>query len=334
MKSTQIIAEIGQAHDGSFGILYSLVDAIANAGAKIIKFQMHIAEAESSSNDQFRTQFSKIDESRMEYWKRMELSIQEWSDLKSYCESLGCEFLCTPFSVRAVEVLESLNVTRYKIGSGDLNNHLLLQKIAMTGKPAILSTGLATFEEIDHALNIFREANSSVSLMQCTSEYPAHPENWGLNLIGELKARFGVEVGFSDHSGKISPGIAAAALGAGLIEVHVTFDKRMFGPDSLASLTIDELALLLESITDVNTSLSNPQLKDNIGGRETMRNLFGRSLTVSCDMKKGDELQFDCLEAAKPFGFGIDPVKYKNVIGKTVRRDLKKYDFLKEDDLK
>lgn len=334
MKDTQIIAEIGQAHDGSLGILYSLVDSIANAGVKIIKFQMHIADAESSVNDQFRTHFSKINESRTEYWKRMELSTQEWSDLKHYCESLGCEFLCTPFSVRAVDTLESLDVARYKIGSGDLNNHLLLRKVAMTGKPVILSTGLATYEEIDDALDIFRKVKSSVSIMQCTSEYPAHPKSWGLNLIGDLQEKFNVEVGYSDHSGKIASGVAAAALGANLLEVHVTFDKRMFGPDSLASLTIDELAFLVECVNDVDTSLSCPQTKDNVARLGKMRDLFGRSLTVSRDIEKGEELHFDHLEAAKPFGYGIDPREYHSVIGKTVRRNLKKYDFLNEDDLK
>ena len=333
-KPAEIVAEIGQAHDGSLGILYSLIDAAAGVGAKIIKFQMHIADAESSSKDEFRVNFSKEDTSRQDYWKRMELSYEQWRDVKQYCESIGCEFLCTPFSIKAVHQLEKLEVNRYKVGSGDITNLLLLDTISATGKPVILSSGLATYEELDRTVELFKENSIDTTILQCTSEYPVRPERWGLNLISELKSRYTCEVGLSDHSGTIFPGIAAVALGASLIEVHFSFDKRMFGPDAKASLSIEDLGLLIEGVEKVNCSLSNPQDKSLVGDREKMRKLFGRSLTVARDVKQNEIIKIEDLEAAKPFGYGIDPNNFRNVLKRRFKRDLSKGDFINESDIK
>ena len=143
-KKIEIIAEIGQAHEGSLGIAHSYIDALVDAGIKVIKFQTHIAEAESSIYEPFRINFSYEDKCRFDYWRRMEFSEEEWNGLKSHCDRLGVEFLSSPFSLQAVELLERLDVKRYKVGSGEITNKLLLKRIAETKKPIILSTGMSS----------------------------------------------------------------------------------------------------------------------------------------------------------------------------------------------
>ena len=328
-----VIAEIGQAHDGSVGILHSLIDSIAQTGVQVIKFQMHIASAESSIRDQFRIPFSRIDATRQDYWKRMELTMDQWRDVKLHCESLGCEFLCTPFSVKAVEALEELGVSRYKVGSGDIDNHLLLEAICRTAKPVILSSGMSSFDELDEAMGIFRDRGRDIVVMQCTSEYPSAPKRWGLNLIRELKERYKLPVGLSDHSGTIYPSLAAVALGASLIEVHATFDKGMFGPDSSSSLEMAELYTLVQGVKQISESLLNPLKKDIKEDIGRMKMLFGRSLTTSKNILQGSALCFEDLEAAKPAGYGMPPSMFYKVLGRKLKRSLVKGEFIMEDDI-
>lgn len=333
MLPPQVIAEIGQAHDGSLGILHSMIDAIAAAGARIIKFQMHIADAESSVHDEFRVRFSRVDATRYDYWKRMELTPEQWAEVKSHCESLGCEFFCTPFSVRAVNLLEDLGVARYKVGSGDVNNLLLLEAIARTGKPAILSSGMSTLDELDRAVELLRGRSGSLAVMQCTSQYPVKPERWGLNYIGELRSRYGLPTGLSDHSGTIFPGLAAVALGASFIEVHAVFDKQMFGPDATSSLSMSELGQLVKGVGDIATALATHGSKNDVSEFSNMRRLFGRSLTVATDLQQGSVLTFADLEAAKPAGYGIEPREYELALGKRLKRSLTRGSFLTEGDI-
>src|SRR6056297_1659916 len=229
----QLIAEIAQAHDGSLGIAHSYIDALADSGVDAVKFQTHIAEAESSMHEPFRTKFSYEDKNRYDYWKRMEFTLEQWEGLKKHCEEKNVEFLSSPFSISAVELLEKIGVKRYKIGSGEINNFLLLRKIAKTGKPIILSSGMSSFSELDKTLEFLQKFDNSLSILQCTTAYPTTPEQWGLNVITELKKRYEMPVGFSDHSGDIYACLAATALGAEILEFHVVFDKRMFGPDAL-----------------------------------------------------------------------------------------------------
>ena len=161
-----LIAEIGQAHDGSLGIAHSYIDALANTGIDAIKWQTHIAEAESSLEEPFRVKFSYEDMTRFDYWKRMEFTKEQWGDLKKHCEQVGLEFISSPFSNAAIDLLEDIGVQRYKVGSGEISNLLLLERIAQTGKPVILSSGMSSYEELDTAFN-FLSARVDVSVMQC-----------------------------------------------------------------------------------------------------------------------------------------------------------------------
>lgn len=332
-SSPYIIAEIGQAHEGSLGILYSYIDAVVQTGVNAVKFQMHIAEAESSEREPFRIKFSLEDETRYDYWRRMGFTLDQWKGIKKHCDEVGLDFICSPFSNLAVDWLEEIGVECYKIGSGEVNNFLILEKIAQTGKPIILSSGMSSYAELDETVAFLKERNVDFSILQCTTAYPTQPEQYGLNVIQELKNRYGVTVGFSDHSAKIETCIAATALGANILEFHVVFDRRMFGPDSKSSLTISETKDLVICVRNIRTALSNSIDKNNNEAFSPLKQIFEKSLAINKDLPKNHVLTFDDLESKKPKGFGIDASRFQEIIGKMLNKDLNQWDFLNEIDL-
>lgn len=324
-----IIAEIAQAHDGSLGNAHAFIDALAETGVDAVKFQTHIAEAESSELEPFRVKFSKQDSTRYDYWKRMEFTLDQWKGIKDHCQEKGLEFISSPFSNAAVDLLDRIDVDAIKIGSGEISNLLMLEKIAKTGKPIILSSGMSDLDELEKTINFLKSFSSSLSLLQCTTAYPTLPEQWGLNVIGILKEKFGIPVGFSDHSGNIFATLAAATLGAEIFEFHVVFDKRQFGPDTIASITIDQTKILVQGIKEIQKALSNPIEKSDISKYTELKRIFGKSLAINKDLKKGTVLQFEDLESKKPGDQGISSSDYQLVLGKSLTRDLNKWEFLK-----
>jgi N,N'-diacetyllegionaminate synthase len=330
---TFIIAEVAQAHDGSLGILHSYVDALAATGVDAIKFQIHIADAESSIHEPFRVKFSLVDNTRFDYWKRMEFSLDQWREVKKHCEDRGVEFLASPFSIEAVEWLEQLNVKRYKIASGEITNFLLLEKISRTGKPVIVSSGMSDIAELEQAVSFFKGKNINVSVLQCTTMYPTPPEKLGLNVISILKGRLDCVVGFSDHSGNPAASLAAFVSGAEILEFHGVFDRGMFGPDATSSLTIGEIRSLVENVRYLEKAISNPVNKNATESFESNKKIFGKSLAVRTDLAAGHVITYDDLESKKPAGFGVPAAEYKSVVGKKLKTALKKYSFLKYDDL-
>ena len=331
--SPYIIAEIGQAHEGSLGILHSYIDAVAQTGVNAVKFQMHIAEAESSGHEPFRVKFSLEDETRFDYWKRMGFSLEQWKGIKKHCDEAGLDFICSPFSNLAVDWLEEIGVKYYKIGSGEVNNFLILEKIAQTGKSVILSSGMSSYAELDQTVAFLKERNVDFSILQCTTAYPTQPEQYGLNVIQELKNRYNLPVGFSDHSAKIETCIAATALGAHILEFHVVFDRQMFGPDSKSSLTISETKDLVISVRNIAIALSNSIDKNNNEVFSSLKQIFEKSLAVNKNLSKNHILTFNDLESKKPKGLGIDASRFQEIIGKALNKDLKQWDFLNESDL-
>ena len=328
-----IIAEIGLSHDGSLGTAHSYIDALANSGADAIKFQTHIADAESSDFEPFRVNFSKQDKTRQQYWKRTEFTIEQWMGLKKHCEDLNIEFISTPSSISAVELLEKLNVARFKVGSGDTSNLLLLKRLGKTRKPILLSSGMSSFDELETSIAFLREFGNPLIIMQCTSKYPTDPKDWGLNVIQELKNRFELPVGFSDHSGTIYACLAAAVMGAEVFEFHVVFDKRQFGPDVSSSITIDQVKILTEGIKAIQTAMNNPLNKNNISQCEDLKKMFGKSLSVNKNKKAGEIIKFEDLESKKPSEYGISAIEFEKVIGKTLNKNLAKWSFLNWEDL-
>jgi N,N'-diacetyllegionaminate synthase len=327
------IAEIGQAHNGSLEVLHDYIDAVATTGVSAIKFQTHIADAESSIHEPFRIKFSKQDKTRFDYWKRMEFSEEDWMAIGKHCKEVGLAFISSPFSNRAVDVLEKAKVEHYKIGSGEVTNFLLLKKVVDTGKPIIISSGMSSFEELDKAVSFLKHYNANFSILQCTTSYPTQPESYGLNVISELKGRYDVPIGFSDHSAKIATGIAAAALGARILEFHVVLDKAQFGPDVTSSLTIAETIELVNGVNEIAKALDNPVDKRDNSAFMDLKQIFEKSLAVNKDLVKGHLLCFEDLEAKKPKGYGIDASNYNYVLGKKITRDLEQWNFLTEDDI-
>lgn len=328
--SVKIIAEIGQAHEGSLGMAHAYIDALAETGVDVIKFQTHIAEAESSIHEPFRIQMSGQDGSRQEYWKRMEFTLEQWNALKNHCEEKNVEFLSTPFSNAAVDLLEKIGVNSYKIGSGDVANLLLIQKVSRTGKPVILSNGLVNDDELEQAIDLLKSDNIKTSLLQCTSEYPTKPEQYSFDKIPFLKERYNLPVGFSDHSGKPETLIAAVCFGAEILEFHAVFSRDQYGPDVSSSLTITEIKNTVASIRRIEKSLMNNK-KSSIQFNE-YRSIFGKSLSVNKDLDKGHILSFEDLEAKKPAGYGISAYDFKNIMGKKLANSKTKWDFLNFED--
>jgi N,N'-diacetyllegionaminate synthase len=332
--SVEIIAEIAQAHDGSLGIAHSYIDALAETGVNTIKFQMHIADAESSEFEQFRINFSYEDPTRFDYWKRMEFTLEQWAGLKKHCQDKGMQFLCSPFSIQAVQWLVKLEAERFKIASGEIENYLLLETVCKTGKPIVLSSGMSSYDELSQTINFIKEKRGEVAaVFQCTTAYPTPPEAYGLNVLTEIRQRFNCQTGLSDHSGEIYAPIAAVTLGAELIEAHAVFDKKMFGPDAFSSLDLKQFKQLVTGIRMIESSLQHPVDKNDTSKYRELKTMFGKSLAVNKNLKQGDEINRDDLETRKPGNMGIVAKDYAKVIGKKLLTDLKAGSFLNFKDL-
>lgn len=327
-----IVAEVAQAHDGSLGTAHAYIDAAARCGVDAVKFQTHIAAAESTPAETFRVRFSPQDATRYDYWKRMEFSPDQWRGLRDHALERGLIFLSTPFSLEALELLESLDAPAWKVGSGETTNLPLLERMASTGRPVLLSTGMASWEEVDAAVATIRP-QAPLAMFQCTTAYPCPTEKIGLNVLAELRDRYGCPVGLSDHSGEIFPSLAAVTLGASLLEVHLVFSRDCFGPDVRASLTIDSLAELTRGVRFIETALANPIDKHALAAElAPLKVLFGKSLVAARDLSPGTALARSDLALKKP-GTGIPAARLGELIGRTVKRPIAANALLAEEDL-
>lgn len=328
-----VIAEVAQAHDGSLGTAHAYIDAVARTGAEAIKFQTHIAAAESTPAEPFRVRFSPQDATRYDYWKRMEFTPEQWRGLADHCRDIGLAFLSTPFSPEAVDLLDRLDVPAWKVGSGEVTNLPMIERMAQTGRPVLLSSGLSSWDDLDAAMNCVRTSGGPAAVFQCTTSYPCPPEQTGLNVLSQLRTRYGCPVGLSDHSGKPYAGLAAATLGADLLEVHVVFSRECFGPDVPASLTTEELRQLVEGVRFIRRALDHPLDKDVEAFRTAeLRRCFGKSVVAARALPSGTRLQADHLACKKP-GTGIPAARLPHILGRTLKRDVAADAILSEDDL-
>lgn len=328
-----LIAEVAQAHDGSLGMAHAYIDAAAEIGVDAVKFQTHIASSESSREEQFRIEFSWQDATRYQYWKRMEFSPEQWDGLARHARDKKLEFLSSPFSVEAVALLEKIDVPAWKIGSGEAVSGDILDAVMRTGRPILLSTGMSSLEEIGDIVSRFSERNIPFACLQCTSAYPTTFSEVGLNVIAEIRNRFLCPTGLSDHSGTVFPGLAAMAQGADLFEAHIVFDKRMFGPDTSASLTADEFKLIVRARDAFFEMLSFPVNKGEMAEKmRSMRSTFGKSIAPHFDLKAGVELTESMLSLKKP-GSGIPPSELPRVVGRKLKHDVPMDRLLRWEDL-
>lgn len=317
-----IVAEVAQAHDGSLGTAHAYIDAVARAGADAVKFQTHIAEAESTRDEPWRVAFSPQDASRYEYWERMAFTADQWAGLRTHARDAGLGFISSPFSLEAVALLADVGVDALKVASGEVPNLDLVDACAATGVPVLLSSGMSPLAELDDAVARVRSAGAPLAVLQCTSRYPSTPEDVGLNVLGEFRARWGAAVGLSDHSGTIYPGLAAVSLGAQVVEVHVTLSREAFGPDVASSLTTDELRQLTDGARAIATMLAHPVDKDRAAAeRAELRRVFTRSLVAAAPLPAGHVLTADDLVAKKPGG-GLPPADREALVGRRLLRPL------------
>lgn len=315
-----LIAEVAQAHDGSLGFAHTFIDAAAEAGADAVKFQTHFADDESTRDEPFRVKFSKQDSSRHDYWKRLEFTEEEWAGLADHAKEKKLTFLSSAFSPRAMDLLERLGMPAWKVASGEVLSPGFLERMSASGKPVLLSTGMSTYAEVEASVRMLQERKAPLAVLQCTSRYPTSYEDIGLNVIDEFRRSFRCPVGLSDHSGRIYTAVIAMARGADLIEAHITLDKRMFGPDTSSSLTVEEFAMLNESRKAQAAIDAHPVNKDVMAADlKEMRSLFQKSVAVVRPLPAGTVLTRDMLTAKKP-GTGIPAQEVEKLAGKRLAR--------------
>jgi len=316
----KLIAEIGSVHDGSFGNACKLIELAARCGADVVKFQTHISSAETVRNAPMPSYFRG--EPRYEYFERTAFSPAQWRELREECSHHAVEFLSSPFSIAAVDLLEEIGACIYKVPSGEVSNLPLLEHLAALGKPVLLSSGMSSWTELDMAVELLRD-RVELNVMQCTSAYPCPPERAGLNVLAEIRQRYGegVTLGFSDHTAGVAAGPAAAALGATVIEKHLTFSHAMYGSDAANALEPDDFALYARSVREVWTMLSHPVDKDDLTPFQEMKRVFEKSVVAARPIVAGSLITRSDLDFKKP-GNGIPASHYEAVIGRRARRDL------------
>jgi N-acetylneuraminate synthase len=327
-QSPYVIAEIGSVHDGSFGNACRLLEVAADCGADAVKFQTHIAEAETLLDAPSPSYFSA--EPRAAYFRRTGFSREQWVSLAKAAKARNVDFLSSPFSLEAVDLLEEVGVGAYKIPSGEVSNIPLLEYVAKTGKPVFLSSGMSSWEELDSAVAALRPSRE-LTLLQCTSVYPCMPEQVGLNVMLAMRERYRLPIGYSDHTMGFSAPIAAVALGATVIEKHFTFSRLMYGSDAKHSMEPDQFRQLCSELKDTGRMMANPVDKDDLSSVSSMKLIFEKSIVAAVDLAADTTIAMHHLAFKKP-GDGIPAAKYQDFIGrrllKAVQADHK---FVKED---
>lgn len=329
MKRIYIIAEIGNLHEGSLGLAKQFIKKAAKCGVDAVKMQTHIFDAESLPNAPNPHYFK--DETRKEYFERTAFNIKQWKELKRFAEKeCKIDFFSSSFSLEAVNLLEKVKIKIHKVPSGEVTNLPLLEKIAKTGKRVLLSSGMSTWQELDDAVKTLRKNKcKDLIILQCTSDYPCSPEESGLNIVLEIKKRYKVPVGYSDHTVGLAVPISAVIMGAEVIEKHFTLSKLLYGSDAKYSTEPDEFKRLVQEIRDVEKAL-NSKINKNVKAKKlkNMKMTFEKSIVVASDLKKGTTLKKEHLAYKKP-GTGISARYYKKLLGKKLKKDFKRNEMFK-----
>ena len=328
---TLIIAEAGVNHNGDYHIAEKMIEEAYKAGADIIKFQTAKPElviSKYAEKAEYQKENTKDrNESQLEMCKKIHLPLEAYKLLKNKCESIGIEFLSTPFDLESIDVLHNIGMKIWKIPSGEVTNLPYLVKIASYHDPIIMSTGMCTLDEIEEAIKVLKKNGAgSISLLHCTTEYPTPYEEVNLKAMNSLKKKFGVDVGYSDHTTGIEVSIAAVAMGATIIEKHFTLDRNMNGPDHKASIEPDELKHMVISIHNIEKAIGDGNKKVTESERKNII-IARKSIVASKDIKKGEVLSESNITTKRP-GNGISPMKWFDIIGKTAIRDFKEDELI------
>ena len=317
-----IIAEIGLSHEGSLGFALKFIEASKNAGADMVKFQYHIPDQESSNKEDFRINFSLQDNSRWDYWERTSFNIKEWKIIIDECRAQNITFSTSVFSKKAAQMMIDFGVKNLKLGSGDFTNMEMLEFFLNWDGNLYLSTGLATTKEIKSTISMFKESTlANLVIFQCTSKYPTPYNQVGIDYMLEIRNKFDVPVGLSDHSKGIDSSLVAICNGASAIEKHVTFSENLFGPDMAASITFEELERLSkfrENYSEIIKVVNKDQITSELLKEKV---LFGRSLGVTRSCKSGEILKESDFCLRKPAG-GLSWGDRTKLVGKRVKKDI------------
>jgi len=334
-SSCLIIAEAGVNHNGDIKKAKRMIDIAKEAGADAIKFQTFKAEKMITKNApkaKYQIRNTEKDSSQYEMLKKLELSKEEFKELYDYAKRKEILFLSTPFDFESVDFLESLGVSAFKISSADLTNLPLLEHVAKKRKPMIISTGMATFDEISEAIDAIKSTgNEEIVLLHCTTDYPAKFESLNLKVIPALEKTFKLHVGFSDHSPGIYAPLMAIAMGAILIEKHFTLDKNLDGPDHKASLNPDELKKLVKAVRLGEKALGDG-IKKPLPEEEENKKIARKSIVANMDIPKGGLITRESIDFKRP-GTGLAPKEYKKILNKKAKRNIKKDEMILQDDV-
>lgn len=326
-----IIAEAGVNHNGSMDLAKQLIDKAVDAKVDAVKFQTFIAEnviSRYAEKADYQKESTGHNESQLDMVKKLQLSFNDFVELKKYCEAKGIMFLSTPFDMQSVDFLSTLKMGLWKIPSGEITNMPYLQKIGAYKEEVIFSTGMSTLADIENALTLLVEAGTlkdNITVLHCNTEYPTPMHDVNLNAMLTIKNAFNINIGYSDHTLGIEVPIAAVALGAKVIEKHFTLNKALPGPDHKASLDPEELKLMVQAIRNIEASLGSGVKLPSSSEKKNM-DIARKSIHLSKNVHKGSVLTLDDLTIKRP-GNGISPMLLDNIVGCIAK------EYLKEDSI-
>lgn len=311
-RDSRVVAELGMTHDGSFGLARRMTEEAIKSGASIVKFQWHIASEETTRSAPSPPYFKN--ESRFDYFSRTEFSLDQFRELATICHESNVISCVSVFSELSAQRAKEAGFEVIKIPSGEVSNTPLLNVVKEIGLPVIMSSGMSNWRELDQAVEIFGN-EYDLCLMQCSSSYPTPPKHVGLNILKELRDRYSLSIGLSDHTLTSATSVAAVVLGASVIEKHFTLSKSLYGPDARFSLEPHEFKALVSDVKFVRESISLPVNKDDITPYEEMRRVFQKSIVANGLISPGDILTADNMRLKKP-GNGIPAKSLESLIGR------------------
>lgn len=324
MNKIFIIAEAGVNHNGSIEIAKKLVDAAVAAGADAVKFQTFKAEklvCKNAQKAEYQMETTDKAESQFDMLKKLELTIDMHKQLISYCNQKGIMFLSTPFDIDSLEFLVQCGVDIIKIPSGEITNYPYLRAVGRTGKKVIISSGMSTLDEVRDAVKVLKDNGSKeITVLHCNTEYPTPYADVNLKAMLTLRDELKIDAGYSDHTKGIEVPIAAAALGATVIEKHFTLDKEMEGPDHKASLEPNELQEMVKAIRNIEIALGNGKKSPSESEKKNI-SIARKSIVAKRVILEGEILSEDNLTAKRP-GTGISPMRWNDIIGQKAKRNF------------
>lgn len=324
MNSIFIIAEAGVNHNGDLETAKRLVEEAARAGADAVKFQTFKAEAlvtKDAKKADYQMETTEKAESQYDMLKKLELTPDMHEQLIDYCKEKHIMFLSTPFDIDSLHYLIQCGVEIVKVPSGEVTNYPLLREVGRTGQRVIISSGMSTLEEIREAVGVLQDNGSSdITVLHCNTEYPTPYQDVNLRAMITIKKELGVAVGYSDHTQGIEVPIAAAALGAAVIEKHFTLDRNMEGPDHKASLEPEELRAMVRAVRNIEMALGDGTKKPSESEKKNIE-IARKSIVAKCPIKAGEVFTEDNLTTKRP-GSGISPMRWNDIVGKKAVRDF------------